>query len=477
MRTTIILLALSAIAFSCKKKNDSDNTPAPGAGSATAEELLMDSVYLYSKEVYFWNDLIPAYSQFNPRQYKGANELSSAQNVMGAIRNLQPKDRYSFVTTIEESDGIQTGEDKDYGFFVKAASIDVAAPVDSVYWFVNYVYDQSTAGTAGVKRGWIVNKIGGTQLGYDQSSANILNNTFFGTATSAGFEFIKPDKSTATVSLNKSSFTANSVLYKGVINSGSKKVGYLVFNQFFGQPSRIELADAFTLFQSQGINELVVDLRYNPGGSTETQDTLANLIAPLAANNQKMYTYQFNQQLQQGNFPLLKKKPGFQNVSFAENINLVNYEKAGTLNLSRVFIIVSGSSASASELLINNLKPYMDVKLIGDTTYGKPVGFFPIEISKYAIYPVSFRTINSAGNADYYSGFAPDKLVSDGVNKNWGDITEPSLASALNYISTGAFRAAESQSMKLRMDAQQILKPVQHNLESKKFTGMYKENK
>ena len=106
------------------------------------------------------------------------------------------------------------------------------------------------------------------------------------------------------------------------------------------------------------------------------------------------------------------------------------------LNLNRVFFIVTNGTASASELLINNLKPYMDVKLIGDTTYGKPVGFFPVDIYNYSIYPISFKTVNSAGNADYYNGFAPDKIAPDGVSKNWGDITEPSLASALKYIST-----------------------------------------
>ena len=252
MRNTFVFFALSLIAFSCKKNKDGGTSPTPDPSNSTAEELLMDSVYLYSKEVYFWNNLIPSYSQFNPRQYKGSSELGSAQNVMNAIRNLQSNDRYSFVTTIEESDGIQSGEDKDYGFFVKAASVDEVAPVDSVYWFVNYVYDQSPAGGAGVKRGWIVNKIGGTPLGYDQASANILNNTFFGAATSANFEFIKPDKSIATAALSKSSFTANSVLYKGVINSGGKKVGYLVFNQFFGAPSRVELANAFTLVSIAG---------------------------------------------------------------------------------------------------------------------------------------------------------------------------------------------------------------------------------
>jgi len=247
-----------------------------------------------------------------------------------------------------------------------------------------------------------------------------------------------------------------------------------VFNQFFGQHSRDELGDAFSFLQSQGINDLVVDLRYNPGGSTETQDTLADLIAPQAANGQRMYAYQFNQQLQQGNFPLLKRKPGFQNVVFTEDANSIDFEKAGSLNLTRVFFIVTGSTASASELLINNLRPYMDVKLVGDTTYGKPVGFFPIPVFNYALYPISFRTINSAGQADYYDGFAPDKLANDGVNKNWGDITEPSLSAVLNYIATGTFGRPAKAAI-LRMDVQHAMKPMQKKLESKKFIGMYKE--
>ncbi len=477
MKTKLVFICAGLfLATACKKNHDSGSGNNP-PNTPTAEELVMDSVYLFSKEVYFWNDLIPDYNTFNPRKYKGSTELESASNVMDAIRKLQPLDRFSFVTTIAEANGIQTGQDEDLGFFIKAGSIDQVLPYDSVYWYVTYVYDQSTAGAAGVKRGWIINKINGTQIGYDQPSVDILNNIFFGTTTSANFEFLKPDGSTSTASLSKTSFQANSVLYKNVIVSGADKIGYLVFNQFFEAPSRAELANAFNYFQSQGITDLVVDLRYNPGGSTATQDTLADLIAPLAADNQKMYTYQFNQQLQQGNFPLLKTKPGFGNVSFAEDINTVNYAKAGNLNLSRVFFIVTGSTASASELLMNNLKPYMNVKIIGDTTYGKPVGFFPIEIaSKYAIFPISFRTINSAGNADYYKGFAPDNLAPDGVDKDWGDVTEPSLASAIKYITTGSFRlAAVDNRLKLQRDAQQILKPAQQQLEKNKFTGMYKE--
>lgn len=479
MKTKLVLtsMAFLVLALSCKKNSQSNNGNTP-PGTGTAEEKVMDSVYLFSQEVYFWNSVLPTYDQFNPRQYKGSDELGSATNVMNAIKKLESLDRYSFVTTIDQSNAIQSGAGTDFGFFVKAYAVDVVAPVDSIYWFVNYVYSQSSAGTNGVKRGWRISKINGTSINYDQASVDILNNTFFGNASSANFEFIKPDGSTYTASLGSTSYQANSILYSNVINAGASKIGYMVFNQFFGAPSRAELANSFNQFQAAGVNELVVDLRYNRGGSTETQDTLSNLIAPVGANNQKMYTYEFNQQLQGGNFPLLKTKPGFSNVSFSIANNTVNYQKAGTLNLSRVFFIVSGSTASASELLINNLKPYMDVKLIGDTTYGKPVGFFPIEISNYAIYPISFRTINSAGNADYYTGFAPDKLMSDGVNKDWGDPSEPCLAEALKYISTGSFRFLPASNLAdLRQEAESEMKPVQKALEGRRFTGMYKESR
>ncbi|HVK96472.1 MAG TPA: S41 family peptidase, partial [Flavisolibacter sp.] len=284
----------------------------------------------------------------------------------------------------------------------------------------------------------------------------------------------------ATANLSKSSFTSNAVLHRNVLNVGGKKVGYLVFNQFFGQPSRNELGQAFTQFQNENINELIVDLRYNPGGSVQTQDTLANLIAPLSANNQTMYQYIFNSTLQNNQHQLLRKKLGYGNM-FSASANTVKFQKAGNLNLSRVFFIVSKNSASASEMLINNLKPYMDVKVIGETTYGKPTGFFPIPVFEFDIYPTSFKTVNKSGNADYYNGFVPDRVTPDGVNKNWGDVEEPSLAAALRFISTGSFarmsrvQDTEAAAVDVRTKAMKYTESFNRALFEKKFSGMFIE--
>ena len=484
----LIFLSVIVLGFlfttSCKKSDSGVTPPATDSPTAAAKlDLLRDSVYLYSKEVYFWHDVIPSYAVFNPRQYTGSTELAAAQNEMAGIRALQPQDSkhsYSFVTTQAGSDAIQTGGNTDYGFFIKSAAADKAMPYDSVYWFVEYVYKNAPAGVAGLQRGWYISKINNTAIGTDAASVALLNDVFFGTtSSSASFTFTKQDGSTVNLNLAKGSYTANSVLYTDVITDGAKKTGYLVFNQFFGSGSQAELTTAFTDFAAKGINELVVDLRYNHGGSTETQNLLANLIAPAAASGKTMYTYVFNDSLTAGKFPLLKRKAGFTNVSFAPAINTVNYAKAGSVALNRVFFVVTGETASASELLINNLRPYMDVKLVGDTTYGKPVGFFPISVFNYAIYPISFKTVNSVGNAEYYDGFAPDKVTPDGVNKNWGDKDEPSLAAALRYISTGSFtrvmNADEEQNRRL-LTVQKQFQPLNSQLYENKFTGMFVNN-
>jgi carboxyl-terminal processing protease len=169
------------------------------------------------------------------------------------------------------------------------------------------------------------------------------------------------------------------------------------------------------------VNEVAVDLRYNGGGYVSVQEKFADYLANAAANGNVMMTEKYNDKYSDYNYT-------------------TRFQKKGSLNLSRVFFIVSKNTASASELLINNLKPYLDVKLVGpQNTYGKPVGFFPYPVGDWYVFPVSFRSTNKNGEGNYFNGLTINGQVADGLDKNWGDKTETDLAAVLNYVSTGSF--------------------------------------
>ena len=205
----------------------------------------------------------------------------------------------------------------------------------------------------------------------------------------------------------------------------SKKIGYFAFNSFLGDTTEIynEFSRIFNRFALNGVNDVIVDLRYNGGGYVTVQEKLANWLVPSSANGQLMMKQQFNDKYTQYN---------------ADD----TFGKLGGLNLSRIFFIVSNSTASASELLINNLRPYMDVQLIGPgKTYGKPVGFFPIPVGDWYIFPVSFRTTNKNGEGDYFNGIAVNSQVADGLDKDWGNVEENCLKTAVGFITTGSFRS------------------------------------
>lgn len=402
------VICLSFLVISCKKDK--------------SEEDVREEAYFKTQDIYLWNQLLPSVEVFNP---KASADLYA---LMDRVKSYQPLDKWSFVETQTETDQTERGQTTDFGLMVKFAT---GSATDIR---VSYVYANSSAGKAGVKRSWRINSINGRTIDRRvQSDIDFINNIFFADPQSAKFEFVKPDGSSVTLTLQKTEYGLNTVLFSKVYTVADKKVGYLVFNEFSGVTSRTELVSTINSFQNQAVTEMIVDLRYNRGGYVQTQDTLANMLAPLSVGRgQKvMYTYEFNNK----------------NSSLNESYK---FYKTGTLNLNRIIFIVSQSSASASELLINNLFPVMDVKLIGDNTYGKPVGFFPIPVGKYNIFPVSFKTVNSAGKADFYTGFPVDKEVVDDLLHDFGDEEEANLKVALNYFKTGNFTiSAASRTLSL----------------------------
>ncbi|MBE9586267.1 hypothetical protein IM792_17570 [Mucilaginibacter sp. JRF] len=488
-------LSLAVLVTACKKEkntdddNNDDNTP-PTTGSVI--EKIKDSVLLYAQEDYLWNDQLPKYSDFKPRSFSGSTDLAALQNEVDALSQYAKNSsgqvyeynqsspgtsKYSFI-----DDGSTSGElggqaSGDFGMEPRFGADGGL--------YIKYVYANSPAGTKGIKRGYKVTKVNNrTSLTSSSSDINFIVNAFY-YSDNINLTLQKPDGSSVDVELDAASYTINPVLAYKVFETGGKKIGYMVFNTFTSMANaQSKIDQAFTLFTNQGVTDLIVDFRYNGGGYVTTSEYLTNLIVPAAKNGSVMYTYYFNQSLQNNNFALINKSVfggELEAGSFKPENNRELFSKQGTLNINKVVFIVTGSTASASELTINNLIPHMDVKIVGETSYGKPVGFFAIPINKYELYIPEFETHNSAGNANYYAGMTPGSTAfpgataTDDVTKDFGDATETCTQKAISYITNGNFTSVASQDKRvnaLSTFSVDQLRDLGIKLEKPHFKGM-----
>lgn len=429
----ILGLFLITVFFLGACRKDTPITPMekPARGQST-EGLLKDSVYYYTDYFYLWQDQLPAWNSFKPDQYKTAEEVLEALKGYAKDPNGKLFDRFSFLDrTGQVNASIQEGLSGSFGFDVRYNN--------DVDLYIKLVYPGSPADKAGLKRGWQVLEINGNGK-LDLASFDADNFAFLNQALDVGstisLKLKKTDGTETSVQLTRSTFQMKPILYSQVYTVEAKKVGYFVFDSFISTENstggdtyvKNELSHLFADFERQGVSEVVVDLRYNGGGAVITAEYLSDMLVPLTANSKLMYSYAINKEME---------ADGWKDEFFVP----VNFKKTNALNLSRLyFLVTQGSTASASELLINNLNPFIETKLIGEKgTYGKPVGFFPWEIENVDLYAVSFKTTNNLGYGDYFEGIPVDMNVGDDVSKNWGNPEEAMLKQALYYAQHGAF--------------------------------------
>jgi C-terminal processing protease CtpA/Prc len=363
-----------------------------------------------------------------------------------------PVDRWSFGVLKKDWDDFSSGVEADFGmrvFFRTSNDLRVAS-----------VDRNGAAGQAGVQRSWRISSINGTAINDTSQSNLIINAVYYSTSTRFGFTL--PDNSTRDITLNAGTFINNPFLVDSVYTYGSNKIGYFVLNSFLGDTSQVRnnFDRIFNKFSANGVNDVVFDLRYNGGGYVMLAEYLLNYLVPSSANNQVMLTYQYNDK-------------------YATRFNSsLNFVKKGNLNLSRVFFIVSKQSASASEMTINSIKPFLDVKLVGPTnSHGKPVGFFPISSGRdWYVFPVSFRTVNKNGEANFFNGFATDYTAADGLDKNWGDANESCLSRAIRFITTGSWARIASEDESILKQQQRIVNTNSY-LDLPAFKGMVVKEK
>jgi len=441
----ILLTFLISFVFSCHKNE---------APVSNLENPINNFVWKGMNSWYNWQSNVPELADTkddNPESYANyLNGYSTPESLFNSLLyDAGNTDRFSwFIEDYVEQQKQFQGISLSFGFRLQGVKINANG---DIILYVRYVSNNSPAFDAGIKRGDIINAIDGVVLNetnYNNTVSKLSNNT-------VTLSFVTENNGTLTSAGDKT-ITATEVsdnpvyLIKVFDNVNGQKVGYLVYNGFRSSYND-ELNAAFADLKAAGINELILDLRLNGGGSVETSTYLASMIDGAATTSDKFADLKFN------------SKHTNENSTYTFQDTQNDYDATGTktgeesinklTTLSRLYVLTSHSTASASEMIINGLKPYMPVKVIGTTTYGKNVGSITLYDSpasdytsqssanpdhKYAMQPIVFQIFNKLGESDYIQGFTPDIEVVEYDYWNnilpFGDENEVVLKAALDDI-------------------------------------------
>jgi len=436
--TYSILIILILGLLSCQKQDDLE----------VPEDLKVNNfIWKGLNQYYLWQADV---TDLDDNRFENQDQLnvflantnySNPINLFNHLRVDSSIDRFSVIySDYSVLEGILTGNTLnngvDYGLRYKTGS------TTEIFGWVRYILPNSDASTKNIHRGNLFYAINGTPL-TTSNYQNLLSQTTY-TLNLADFDSGNITPNGGSVTLTKSELSENPVYNSNTFIQGNKKIGYLMYNGFYSG-YETQLNEAFSNFKNQNITDLILDLRYNSGGSIATATRLASMI-----------TGQFTGQLfakQQWNSKLESYWANHNPSQFVNNFTntIGTGASINKLNLSKVYILTSRSTASASELVINGLKPYIQVVQIGDKTTGKNVGSITLYDSpnfsknnvnpnhKYAMQPLVLKTINAAGFGDYQTGILADFAFLENYG-NMGEIgnqSEPMINYTLNLISNG----------------------------------------
>jgi C-terminal peptidase prc len=358
-------------------------------------------------EYYLWYRELP---RLNPANY------SSPEEYLEAVRYRPLDSYYSYITTRAANEAFY-GESQYVGLGFSTQTTSEMR--------ILQVFPESPAAEAGMARGDRILEINGTSVATLIDTGRIdsaFGASEPGVSATVVFQSLNGQQRQAT--MTKRVVTMPTVSHTRTFRVDGRTVGYLFFRNFV-TPSYEALDAAFESLRAAGATELVIDLRYNGGGLVNVAVHLASLVGGSATEGRIFATFQHNDR----------------NSALNEDLRF-KAAPPQTLNLSRLFVITTRGSASASELLINSLRPHLPVVVVGDDTYGKPVGQYGFNFCEKVLAPVAFKLVNSEGNGDFFEGIPPNCRAADDIDHELGSAEEASLSEALNFVRTGSCRSA-----------------------------------
>jgi carboxyl-terminal processing protease len=368
------------------------------------------TVYQTLRDWYFWYDKIPALSPFT---------FADPDALLDAARYRPLDSTFSYISTAASSQAFY-GESQYLGFgFSMKFTVGYELRVTDVY-------PASPAAEVGFDRGSEILTLNGKsiQRTYEDGEWNtIWGGEEEGYAVNVTFKNAAGEAKSGRMA--KRVVTIPTVPHVSVHQAGGRTTGYIVFKNFV-EPSYAALDAAFARLREAGATELVLDVRYNGGGLIAVAQHLGGLIGGDRTSGEVFAQYVHNDKRSSNNSAIRFARP------------------ASAFPLNRLIVITTRSSASASELIINALKPFIPVVVVGDNSYGKPVGQYGFRVCEKMLWPVSFSVQNARGQGDYFGGFAPDCRAADDIGHALGDSREASLAAALTYVATGSCPAGSS---------------------------------
>ncbi len=405
------------------------------------------------------------------------------------------KDNFHFSQSTEDyNQRTQSGVTSGYG--ISWEFVSTSSPRRLI---VRYTEPNSPASFAGVRRGFELKTLDGIDFvdASAQDDVDQINAALFPSDAGQTFNFVFSNiagEELLDVNITSSNIELQPVQNVKVIDTTAGRMGYMQFNTFI-RTGQQGLIDGFQQFINQGVTELVIDLRYNGGGLLAMASQVAFMVAGNAqTNNQIFETLQFNDKYLDvdpvtGN--TLQSTPFYtREIDWATNQFTNN--NLPSVNLTRVFILATDNTCSASEAVINGLRGIdVEVVLIGDTTCGKPYGFYPTDNCSTTYFTIQFQGINAKGFGEYSEGFRPtstpvfdDQLpgctVTDDFTQVLGNENEALLASAISYAETGSCLIQSKPASKVAsmQDATGAIKSPNTILESLKiFTPISEPSK